>query len=172
MNEMSTVAPGMRPPVVQWFVGRVGRWALVVAGCALPLLLATWGRSSVPGRQGMACGVVVWMVLVIAVDERLRLRMPPRDSARLRAGALLFLLLQGAAAAVMGELFLFLLYVPTVWIGARTPLFRLEVSEFGASFLLTLVCGGQAAACAYGLGWLAEPSPGLWKRLSGIVKRW
>lgn len=169
--DAETTMPGMRPPVMLWFLARVQKWMLVVAVCALPLLLTVWARSDAGGHWGMLCGVALWMTLIVVVDERLRQQIPPRHSERLRAGAVLFALLQAVIGFAFGEVslyLLFMLYVPAVKVSAMLRFIPLQVSEFEATLALTLLCGGQAAVCAYGLGWLTER----WTPLTRMVRRW
>jgi hypothetical protein len=168
----ASVVPGARPPVGEFFLGRVFLWVGLVGACALPLVILTWREFSPSERLGEALGVLVWMVVMVIMGERLR--WPSRDdrrtlrgavqmvmwhrwtsreadrlSAMLSAGTLATAIVHVALAIVAGPLGLFLWFGPTVWIGSLLPLISDIESDFGNAFTWTLMCGAQSAIVAW-----------------------
>ena len=146
----------MRPPVFQWFVRRVVLWTVLVWGCALPLMIVTWTRATPGGRLGEVCGVAMWTIAVIARDLQLHGLFSGSAWPTLRSGAVALLVLQGLAAAVFSPFFFYFLYAPALLLVSSLRLIPDDASLFYGDLVLTIVCGGQAFACAWALGRLVE----------------
>jgi hypothetical protein len=164
--------PGARPPVLEFFLGRVFEWIVLVIGCALPLAITTWPKFTASERFAEVLGVLVWAVVMVIVGERLH--WPSRDDAgslrgavesviwnrwtsreasrrstRMRAGALATAIVHAGLAIVGGQLALFLWFAPVVWTVAYLPLISDLESDFWNAFTMTLMCGGQSAIVAW-----------------------
>jgi hypothetical protein len=134
-------------------VWRVLGWAVLVWGCALPLMVAMWPQGDLPGRLAEFIGVAAWTAIAAAIGERAR-KLPEwsRRGRDLRNGAVALLVLQALLAPVLGQLGFFLAYFPAAWVVTKLPFMRGNGSLFYPYFLLTLACGGQAYLLARGLG--------------------
>ena len=175
MQADRTLLPGATPPVFGWFLGRLVQWTLLVCLCALPLFLTMLPRSTPPEIVAQVAGVLALTLVMIVVAEQLRWpvgddtgalaaiarsrwsnRDADRRSSMLRSGVIVTALIHAALAIFAAPYGLFVWFFPAVWVAST---FGLIVDEFPSVwnvFVLTLLCGAQAAACAWLSGLAVE----------------
>jgi hypothetical protein len=183
----ASILPAARPPVGQFFLGRVFDWIALVSACALPLVVITWRQFTPAERAGEVLGVCAWVVAMVIVGERLR--WPSRDetpslrgalmrviwnrwtsreadrrSKMLRAGALVTALVHGVLAIFAGAPGLFLWFTPAVLVASNLPLLSELESGFWNALTWTLVCGAQSAGVAWLCGGAISAAPRLARR--------
>ena len=172
MQNNSPILPGARPPVGEFFLGRVFVWFVLVGACALPVAMMTWRHFTPTERFAEALGVFVWAVVMVIVGEKLR--WPSRDDRRtlrgallvviwdrwnsreadrqsntLRAGALAMAIVHAGLAIFAGPLGLFLWFAPAVLIASPPLRIWESESDFVNALLWTVVCGAQSAIVAW-----------------------
>jgi hypothetical protein len=171
--ESQCSTPGARPPVVEFFLGRIFVWAVLVCACAAPIVVMTWRDFTPLGRLGEALGVFVWIVAISIFGEQLRWprhtrtlgealmavmwhRWTSRDAHRtsgtLRWGALSVTAIHTALAVFAGPLGVFLWFAPAVYavtVVSYVPLMPESESDFWNCLMWTLVCGAQSAVVAW-----------------------
>jgi hypothetical protein len=124
-------------------------WSVLVAGCALPLFIVMWPTLDAGSRVGAAVGVAAGMIAINVIDVRLRRRGTETGSLMIAAAA--FMALECAGVAAFSRWFLFFLFAPAVNLASQLPDVLIDNGEFLPGLIMTLACGGEALACAFGL---------------------
>ena len=133
---------------------RLVTWTVVVSGCALPLVFATRMWFSRGGYFGEICGMAVWIALAASIERWKRF---PRVASGLRAGAVCWMVVQWLAMPMLPQLGFFALYAPAVLVTSSLGLIpHGQVSDFHATFVMTVMCGAQCAGLAMVLGRAVE----------------
>jgi len=136
----------------------IALWSVLVWASALPLLAVTWPLFTAAERIAEVCGVIVWNLVMVLIERRLQGRR--LDLRALHVGALAVAGLHVVALITEPSLALALLYSPAIRLSA--PLIRAferiagDRQDVPSVLTLTLLCGAQALALAYGLGHLVE----------------
>jgi len=133
---------------------RIALWSVLAWGCALPLLGMTWSKFTTAERIAEAGGVVAWTAIMVLVSTRLQ----GRDSINrmLRDGALAVAALNLLALIVEPMFALAIIYFPAIRLSVPFMKAFDSIAGTGADvanvLTLTLLCGAQAVALAWGLG--------------------
>jgi len=135
-------------------------WAVLVVGCAAPLISAMSETLSRDERIAVAAGVAVWIAAMVVIEQR-RLRSSRSAAEILVPAALVFVTLQGVVAVAAPTAALFAFYSPAVILASRLLLMPTGAgaTAMPSAFVLTLACGGQVLAAVLGVGWLLSKRP-------------
>jgi hypothetical protein len=138
------------------FIRQFAVWSVVVWACALPIVALTWATFGVAERIGEVAGVIAWTIIVAIIAQRRQQRLVA-TARLLRTGALAVAAINLVAATIEPPFAMALLYAPAI--RAASPIMdplesHAGLSDFAIVFTLTLFCGAQAAAMAFGSGHL------------------
>jgi hypothetical protein len=131
----------------------VGRWMLLVPGCAVPLLASIWEPLSAPQLAGVAGGIATWTALMIGLHVWRFADGEYGATARLTTCAVAFMVMQWLLGVFAPWEAQFAFYSPAVIFAS--PLTRMELADPLVTYVLTLACGGQALVCILALSWAA-----------------
>jgi hypothetical protein len=155
--ESMTEASAAHVPVYtrrsQGLASIIGRWMLLVPGCAIPIVLAARHSLSAPELMGAGVGIATWTAVMVRLHLWRLVAGHDGETTRLTAGAVILMAGEWILLATAPSLALLAVYSPSAMVMAASAPAALRDVEPLMAYLLTLACGAQALACVAALAW-------------------
>ena len=134
----------------------IGRWMLLVPGCAIPLVISAWHSLSAQELAGIGAGIATWTGVMIRVHVWRLAAGSYGETTRLTLSAAMLMVLQWLVLGVAPPIALLVIYSPSAMLVSGVVPAALTSVDPLMAYLVTLTCGAQALACVVAIGWTAE----------------
>ncbi len=134
----------------------IGRWMILVPGCAIPLVVSAWNTLSAQELAGIAAGVATWTAVMIRLHVWRLAAGSYGETTRLTLSAAMLMVLEWLVLGLAPPIALLVLYSPSAMLVSGVVPANLTRVDALMAYLVTLACGAQALACVVAIWWVSE----------------